>query len=173
MMNGSRYGLRGLALALAVLCLSLPVADAHRQGLPLTRIEWNARTQVWEVTHRVNIHDVGATIPAVAQMASLQTPETLNAIDRLIRADFAIIGDVELDYIGAERDGDHVYAYYELRAHELDVRIDSALLLKTRPVDGHAAPEACLVNVMAAGGLQSRVFRAGDGPEDFRLVPPR
>jgi len=160
-------------LAFAALVLMPPLAEAHRQGFPLTRIEWNTETQVWEVTHRANIHDFDVAIPALLQMETLQSAETLRAIDRRIRADVSITGDIELDYIGAERDGDFVYAYYELHADDPVVHIDSDLLLAERPAGQHAAPEECLVNVIAEGGVQSRVFRAGDGPAEFRLVVPR
>ncbi len=158
---------RWISMALAALLVAAP-ASAHRVGIPLTRIDWNARVGVWEVVHRVSAHDLDAALDKNIDAARLYTSEAGQAlIGNYAARAFRVQGkEVSLVYVGAELDADQVYIYFEMRAASETVQIDSDLLL------GEGETDFAHVNVNDAAGTASYIFDSESGAKPVSLRRP-
>ncbi len=152
---------KAFAAAIALAALASPAA-AHRLGVPVTTIEYNDRTELWEVVHRISAHDLEAVMVDLVPLDGLyDTRDGVLAIGRYVDAHFTIFGpegEAALTYLGAELDRDMVFVYFEA-ADLTPRRVDSDLLLVDDP-RAHA-----LVNIATPNGLETLVFVAADGPK--------
>ena len=162
----TKYAVQFFALCLMALVV-IPAAHAHRVGIPLTTIEWNTRSDTWEITHRLDMHDFDPVLTEDFSPSRLyETAGGLAHIDTYVRRHFAITGETELTYIGAEQDGDFVWVYYEMQA------IDQTLLIRNDLLMGEGATTSALVNIAGAEGLASLVFEEGDSAKPAQIQRP-
>ncbi|MEN0652238.1 MULTISPECIES: DUF6702 family protein [Hyphobacterium] len=155
----------GLALAAA------PSASAHRIHSALTEVRPNENTGELEIVHRVFFHDL-----EVALIESGMDDEApplgeiwLDSADRYVRDRFAIGIDgasLQLDYVGAEVDGQFAWIYYVTpMPDEYDgVTIDNRLLIDAFP------DQANMTNVIRGETVRTILQvpgRRGSGRVDF------
>ena len=110
--------IRFVLLFILAALMTVPRASAHRIGIPVTTIEWNAQTEVWEVVHRVSAHDLEKYFSGRADLNTLyDAPEGIAMLGAYSASAFDVAGtQIELSYIGAELDRDQVWIYCEMRA---------------------------------------------------------
>ena len=143
-------------------------ASAHRIGVPLTTMQWNAAEQAWDIMHRLSVHDVDSHFTGGRANDGLYTTGSgIEELGHYVAGKFHISGhDIDLTYIGAEVDGDQVWVYFELRAPAQTVQIDSDILL------GDGETSFTVVNVKRTEGVQSLMFGPRDGAQSVSLIPP-
>ncbi|MEO0421214.1 MAG: DUF6702 family protein [Pseudomonadota bacterium] len=104
---------------LAVLALaSIGAADAHRGPGSVTRIVWNPRSELTEITHRLHVHDAAV---GVAQVEGIERLDFASLEDRAraalyVEGRFAVQLDGEtltLRTLGAELRDDYLLIYQE------------------------------------------------------------
>lgn len=105
-------------LTLALLLLGVSVAWAHRAPGSTTRIEWNAREGLTQITHRLHVHDAAIGVAAVAGVSRLDltTLEGAALGALYVEERFAIEMDgrpVPLQTLGAELVDDYFLVYQE------------------------------------------------------------
>ena len=156
-------------LLASVICAALIAAPAmaHRLGVPVTSIEWNSRSSVWEITHRMSAHDFEAAQAPGFDLGSLSDADLQQKVSTYIQSNFQILGLMGLNYIGAETAGDHVWAYYELSGFDQPVLIRNQLLLDTD------ATSSSLVNIQTGGELRSLNFNAESDWSSVTLARPK
>ncbi len=160
---------RALLLAcLLVLGAALP-AFAHRIGIPVTTIEYNAASRTWEIMHRMSVHDFDKAMEDAAHSSRLYTSkEGLAEIHAYVSGHFNITGKgADMRFIGAELDRDMVWVYFELSGQASIVEIDDDLLMGTGQKTSHA-----LVNIAGKDGVTSLIFQKNDRPKRVRLIKP-
>lgn len=120
-------------------------AYAHRAHAGLTEIQFNPRTEEWEVIHRLFSHDLNDALDFEAYDDSplYETAEGLAMIQAYTDPLFALYAyedgamgrTLELGYIGAERDGEFTYIYYTLERFDprQGVIVDNGLLVDFLP----------------------------------------
>ncbi len=139
---------------------------AHRVGVPITTIEWNDRSDRWEIIHRLSAHDIedafgpGTDLGELSQLAFSQT------MAEYVQSKFDILAFMSLRFVGAEIDGDTVWVYYELIGRDQFVILRSQLLLETE------VTASALVNIETSQGLQSFTFDAETGWTFVKLERP-
>lgn len=155
---------RRVALAVLIACagLALP-AQAHRIAIPTSQANANPRTGTWEFVHRLSSHDVEMAFLQTGEDISglFDTPEGLDRIGQYVSARFSLLrreGPVAPAFIGAETEGEWVYAYFELPGLTEPVIIDNRLLFEVEPLTGMAATQALLNVRDGAGRLTTGVF---------------
>jgi hypothetical protein len=116
--------LRTWILALAGMLFLAAPASAHRVHAGVTEISVNPRTGEMEVIHRVFGHDLLEAVGEETEPAQtwLQTEEGLATVGDYVRERFRM-GDgagnlIELDYVGAEADGEFAWIYFSAPAPE-------------------------------------------------------
>jgi hypothetical protein len=142
-------------------------AGAHRVGIPVTSIDWNARQSIWEVVHRVSAHDLDAAFGSARTTRMLETEAGLSELGNYCAQNFSVEGQgLTINFLGAELEGDDVYIYFELSAPDQVLLIDSNLLSEAgQTVFAH-------VNVDGAAGVESYIFGHLDGPRKVALERP-
>ena len=157
---------RYLVLAVCFCSVGLS-ASAHRVGLPVTTIEWNPRSQMWEITHRIDAHDFNPMMYETTRPSTLYTtPQGQAAIGNYVRNHFSISGDLMTEYIGAEMEGDFVWIYTEMQAADQTIEIRDSLLMDK------SEDATALVNVKDKAGVTSLVFTAGEHSKAVELKRP-
>ncbi len=143
-------------------------AHAHRVGVPITTVDYNARAGAWEVVHRVSAHDLEDAFRGKTDLLKLfDTEQGVLEIGNYAASAFRIYGkDITLNYIGAELDGDMAYIYFELRAPDQTLALDSDLLM------GEGATSFAHVNVATADGIKSLIFEPETGAQSVVLKRP-
>jgi len=156
-------------LLAGVICAALIAspAMAHRLGVPVTTIEWNSRSSVWEISHRLSAHDFEEAQSPGFDLGALSEIDLQQEVFLYIQSNFQILGLMRLNYIGAEMSGDHVWAYYELFGFDQPVLIRNQLLLDTD------ATSSALVNIKAGGELISLNFNADSDWSSATLARPK
>lgn len=161
------------AIAFGVMASS---ATAHRAAIPVSEVKWNSRINVWEITHRMSAHDLSPVMWAqgVDLDGSFDTPETQLALGLYAIEQFSLRGErdeIDLSYVGSERELDQIWIYFELRTPDQTLFIDSDLLLDS-PETGVERPYA-LVNVWTGEETQSHIFGERDTEKPVRLIVDR
>ena len=157
---------RAILIALCVVVMLQLPAHAHRVGTPVTQIEWNERAKTWEIVHRLSVHDAEDVLAPGTDIGSLAQSELNSAVADYIQSRFHILGLMSLSFIGAEVEGDTIWAYYELSGTDQTVVLLSQLLLETD------ATSVALVNVETANGRQSFSFDANSDWRGLKLHRP-
>ncbi|WP_156823488.1 DUF6702 family protein [Woodsholea maritima] len=115
-------------------------AYAHRAHAGLTEIQYNPRTEEWELVHRLFSHDLHDAMGfnAYDDTPLYETPEGLESIRDYVDARFRLYHHSQTGmgtaytprFIGAERDGEFTYIYYTLGAVDPDqgVIVDNRIL---------------------------------------------
>jgi len=143
-------------LCAAALALTAGPASAHRVGIPVTTLEWNARTSVWEITHRLPAHDMELAFGGPVDLAQISDADLSAIVNEYVLTHFTLLGLMHLTYVGAEADNDYIWAYYELRGP------DQRVILRNRLLSGVEGTAGGLVNVEAGDTVQSLVYGDGD-----------
>jgi len=146
--------------------LSSP-AHAHRQKRAQTTIEWNARTSSLEVTHALHRHDAEK---ALAISGKIAKPDLTSLKSRALLAihlhEQFRLGDVEnrdiqLEIIGAENNGAHIYAYFEAKL----ANPPAGLIISNTILHDIYADQINHVNIDIGGSVKTAVFTRGDKPK--------
>ena len=158
--------IKSLALAIwAGVFLGAP-AHAHRVGIPVTTIEWNDRSERWEIIHRLSAHDLEDAFGPGTDLGALDQQELNEVISAYVESKFFILGIMTLTYVGAEIDRDAVWAYYELSGLDQTVVVSNHLLQEAE------ATSVSLINVETARGRRSLTFDADSGWSGLALERP-
>lgn len=147
-------------------CAALPTsAWAHRQKQALSRVEWNAKTKMLEVTHDLHAHDAEQVL---ARLGLINSPDltSLRARARLalyVQKNFKLATlegqHIDLTIIGAETGTTYAHVYMEA---EMDAP-PSGLLITDTMLQDVFVDQINQVNVTLGDNLRSVVFAAGDG----------
>ena len=158
-----------LAGAVAIVALASP-ARAHRVGVPITEITPNPRTGLWEVVHRLSLHDLEAQLisEGIAPTDFYDSAERDRRVRERIARQFGLEGRdtaLRLDYVGHETDRDFLWVYFEFESPDQAVEIDNTLLFEGNTATGHA-----LVNIRnGEGGVASARFAPGASRQTLML----
>ena len=155
-----------LAFALCAGLLFGQVADAHRVGIPVTTIEWNDRSQVWEIIHRLSAHDMEDAFGPGTDLGALGQSELNTEISSYVDSKFQILGIMSLEFVGAEIDRDIAWAYYELSG------LDQTVVVRNQLLQDAEATSVSLINVESANGRRSLSFDKESGWQGLKLERP-
>lgn len=155
-----------LAAALAgAACLAVPMpALAHRKKRAITTIEWNANTNLLEVTHVLHLHDAEQ---ALARLGQLKSPDLTPLRSRAQLALYAqkqfsisqLNGDIiDLNIVGAEIQSGQAYIYLEAPLKS----VPKGLLIKNSLLQDMYLEQTNLVNVLLGTEVRSLTFFTGD-----------
>jgi hypothetical protein len=162
----------GFKLRLAAVCLAFfafsfllfPSVEAHRYHTSLTRIDYNEREKLLEISIQVFMHDL---VPTLEQKAKKridleQTPDVDNLILDYLAENFVFknkSGEVQrLNWVGKEIDADSVWLYVEIPWNE---NPEGSFLQNTLFFE--AFPEQTNLVIMRYGGKKADLlFKAGD-----------
>lgn len=145
---------------LAVL-MALPAA-AHRISVPVTTISPNPRSGQWEVVHRLSAHDMETALleEGAGGAVWLDTEAGMAAAQAYVEQRFAITGrsgDIVLDLVGAEVEGDDLFVYFEFDSPDQDIIVENGLMF-----GGTDSAQQALVNVGSGDGTVVSGFFAPD-----------
>ena len=158
--------IKPIALALcAGLMLGVP-AHAHRVGIPVTTIEWNDRSQVWEIIHRLSAHDLEDALGPGTDLGALSPQELNQTLSSYVEDWFQIAGIMSLNFVGAEIDRDIVWSYYELSG------LDQTIVIRNQLLQSAEATSVSLINVETRRGRESLTFDADSGWKGLKLERP-
>lgn len=146
--------------------LSVP-AHAHRVGIPVTTIEWNERSETWEIIHRLSAHDVEDLLGKSAILGELDQSELNSQIGGYIQSKFQLLGIMSLNYVGAEIDRDTIWAYYELTG------MDQTVVVRNQILQEAEATSVSLVNIETADRRSSLTFGSDSGWQGMQLTRPK
>lgn len=132
--------------------LSALPAYAHRKGIPVTTIEWNDRSNAWELTHRLSAHDLEDALGLGLGFEDLEPAKLSVLLRDYVEEHFYLVGVVSLSYLGAEEEGDDIWVYYQLTGFDQPVAINNRLLLDTD------ATSTALMNVTSGNETKSYTF---------------
>lgn len=158
--------IRAFTVCLILGILSATPVSAHRTGIPVTSIEWNERSNKWEVSHRLSAHDLEKVIGSGVDLNSLSDHELESAVSAYIQSKFFVLGLMFLQFVGAEVEGEYVWAYYELWGWGQTVVVSNKLLTE---ID---STSVTLVNVTAGENVRSIVFEQDAAPKRVKLQRP-
>jgi hypothetical protein len=127
-----------LASLAALLVLAAP-ASAHRVHAGVTEIAVNPRTGEMEIVHRVFAHDLMTALDRseLEAYSFLATEAGLERVGAYARERFRMANDdgdlVDLDYVGAEIDGEFAWIYFVAPAPDTPdaVIVDNDILADT------------------------------------------
>lgn len=145
-------------LAAAILMFAAASAAlAHRAHAGLTEIGVNARTGQMEIVHRVFAHDLHDALgyESIDDSELYELPEGLAWVEAWARSGFSlqtVSGEpVELNYVGAERDGEFTFIYFTAQPPEegSELVVDNGLLT------GLLDDQVNLTNLRGPDGVQS------------------
>jgi hypothetical protein len=135
-------------------------ALAHRAKAGVTTIEWNARTEMLEVIHRLHAHDAQV---AVADVMGVHPPDLGDlkpraALALYVSQTFTLAGEdgatIPLDIVGAEIEGAYVYIYQEAALPALP----GSLLVTNNILIDVFRNQMNTVNVKSPTGVKSAEF---------------
>ncbi|MEM9385320.1 MAG: DUF6702 family protein [Pseudomonadota bacterium] len=151
------------ALVALLAVASISAADAHRSPGSVSRITWNPRSGLTEITHRLHVHDAAL---GVAQVEGLERLELSRLADRAraalyVEARFAVElagKPVALRTLGAELSDDYLLVYQETeRRMSEEVRVANGIL---RDAFSGQINE---VNIHLGDGVRTLRFAGDDG----------
>ena len=154
-------------LATGVLAALPSTALAHRQKRAQTTIEWNARTSSLEITHALHRHDAEK---ALAISGKISKPDLSSLKSRALLAihlgeQFGLSDteerEIELDIIGAENNGAHIYAYFEAQLKNPP----TGLIIANTILHDVYADQINHVNIDIGSTVKTAVFTRGDKPK--------
>lgn len=137
--------------------LLAPIADAHRIEVPVTSIDWNPRSDKWEITHRMSAHDLETALGSNIDISTLSDAELSKLVCDYVEAHFQIIGIMFLNRIGAEIEGDAIWVYYELWGW------DQTVIVRNHLLAGADATAAALININNGASKRSVIFDVDAG----------
>ena len=125
--------IRGVLVG-GVLMACAASASAHRIAAPMTVISPNARTGLWEVVHRISVHDMEPLLLAAGVGTAGEEGEAalLAFAGDYVADRFDVEGTrapVRLDFVGAEVDGDFVFVYFEFDSDDQPVVLRNAIMV--------------------------------------------
>ncbi len=142
-------------------------AQADGAHAAFTVIEHNARTQAWEIIHRMMALDLEIALTArtgrVIKLEDMAESEDL--IASYLSDYFSLSsGDgaqMPLTWVGASAQGDTILTYQETPATQgvKDLLINTQILTDAHPTQVNT------VNVTYNGRTQTRIFTQNDGPQ--------
>lgn len=128
-MKTIRHTALGVLLMAMTALLVAPLAYAHRVGIPVTTVEWNAPSGLWDVTHRLSVHDFAEAIDGL-DTDKLDTAEAQTLLGRFVIDHFIMAGQndtLEISYLGAEEDADSFYVYFQVSSPDQTIEIKNEL----------------------------------------------
>ncbi len=168
--NRGRFGLALAVLSFVFFLNATTPVFAHRAHAGLTEIALSADGQEVEITHRLYAHDIEPRLFEAAASGWETTQQGVAKIGRYCAAKFlvAIAGEpLSLTYIGAEPDGEFIYAYFTALRPKTGTTLDVQNVL----LDDAFEDQVNLVNLTLNGQTQSQYFRSGDGAKKFIWAP--
>ncbi len=154
------------ALSGAACLLLLAVAEiavAHRAPGSASRIDWNARNGLTEITHRLHVHDAALGVAEIEGLArvDLTTLEGQALAALYVERRFAIEWageEVPLRTLGAELVDDYLLVYQEteIRLSDDDLRVANGILRDAFP------DQVNEVNLRLGRGVRSLRFSGDD-----------
>ncbi len=171
--------MRGKSFAAALVAIAAaPFASAHRVGVPVTEITPNPRTGLWEVVHRLALHDLESQLisEGLTMSEALEGAGRDTAMVERIASQFSLQGKsdpISLDYVGFETEGDYLWVYFEFESADQAIEITNTLLFEGNTATGHA-----LVNIRdGQGNVASARFAPADSRKSlalcFEICPTR
>lgn len=139
-------------------------AWAHRQKQALTTIEWNARTNILEITHDLHAHDAELVL---AKLGLITSPDLTGLRARAslalyVRKHFQLSTldgqALDLTILGAETDATYAHVYMEAELAEPP----SGLFISNTMLQDVFVDQVNQVNISLSGTVRSVVFIAGD-----------
>lgn len=140
------------------------LAWAHRQKQALSTIEWNARTNILEITHDLHAHDAEQVL---AKLGLITSPDLTNLRARArlalyVKEHFQLSTldgqAIDLAILGAETDATYAHVYMEAELPEQP----TGLLVTNTLLQDVFVDQINQVNVTLTDTLHSVVFVAGD-----------
>jgi len=148
------------------ICAALPVrAWAHRQKQALSKVEWNAKTNMLEVTHDLHAHDAEQVL---ARLGLIKSPDltSLRARARLalyVQKNFKLTTldgqSIDMTIIGAETDTTYAHVYMEAKM----AAPPSGLMVSDTLFQDVFVDQINQVNVSLGDNLRTALFATGDG----------
>ncbi|MGH1420455.1 MAG: DUF6702 family protein [Hyphomonas sp.] len=159
--------LRGL-FAYLLFTLFAFTAAAHRVGVPLSTIEWNANTQSWEVVHKLSLHDVEKKVHLMGETSDfLTTNRGQKWLREFVDRRFLVTGGpTQPQFVGIEYDADVVWIYYQIAPTDSLVTITSNLRFETDEKLYN------LLNITREDSVDSHIFRDGNQIIETKLGKP-
>jgi hypothetical protein len=125
-----RRGLRTLAaLAVAVIFGAIPLAEAHRSHVTLTRVAINERSGKWEIVHAIHYHDALRLLATIGVRDNVQ-PSSIEGrarialeIEKTFRWSTSDGRPLIPIAVGAELEGDNLLVYQEMTSPAAGARI--------------------------------------------------
>ena len=164
--SGFRYG--AVCAVLAVSLLSLPVAG-HRLNHSLTEVVWHAPSRALEITHRIHLDDGVLLLARLGSLDAVLDARTMARLLAYVGDRFSLVsevGDLRLDPVGAEIDGDVLFVYQECA----ETKPPLALKAANRLLQDYVPTHVNQVNVRIGGRVWSRSFVDGD-PAAWLIAP--
>lgn len=163
--------MRGKFFAAALVAIAAaPLASAHRVGVPVTEITPNPRTGLWEVVHRLALHDLESQLisEGLTMSEALEGTGSKTAMVERIARQFSLEGlsePISLDFVGFETEGDYLWVYFEFESADQAIEISNTLLFEGNTATGHA-----LVNIRdGEGDVTSARFAQSDSRKSLEL----
>lgn len=164
-----RIGLPHLVVVLGVLIGG--EGRAHGLESALTTIEYNERTNLVEVVHRISSHDLESTLERYfeADVDLAYSERTDRILEEYLKFTFSINksdgGVVPLTWIGSEQDGDTIWIYQETNGIENaeSIRIRNIILMND------STSRLNTVNVFLNNIEETLIFRGGDHEQEVPL----
>lgn len=160
-------------LSLLVAALAVP-AFGHSFYAALTRINYNARAGTIEVIHRLVAHDMEAVLSAAAGERLTFDGGTRARAEAdagaYLAAHFTLVaGDrpLALEFVGAELDGDDLFAYFEAPLATPPAR----LKVRDRIFTSELPQQRNLVVVTVGGATASAQFTRDSDEGPLALTP--
>ena len=113
---------RAIIFAIAMLAVIAPVSlRAHDADFALTTIEWNEAEDTLEIIHRLNTHHAfdAAALALTPSDGDFMSLKNLAALGLYVERHFALFDAqgiaIELEFVGAETQGDYALVYQEAK----------------------------------------------------------
>lgn len=120
--------------------LMAPGAEAHTFYIALTRIDYNARSGMIEIIHRLTAHDVAAVLSfEQGERLDFENFERMEGlVDGYVAAHFSLAADglaLTPEFLGMDLVGEELNAYYEapLAVAPRQLAIENSLFLAELP----------------------------------------
>ncbi len=159
-----------LGAVVFIACAWAPSASAHRVGIPVTTIEWNAHADAWDIIHRLSAHDFSDDVDGL-ENADFKKPETQIILGEYIIEHFTMVGEaegIEISFLGAEEEADSFYVYFQLVTEDQTVQIRNQLLAAGRGDDRRHA----LLNLNNGKATKTLFFTGNNTDQSLELVRP-
>ena len=152
-------------IAAGFLCLMLALpAQAHREPLSFTTVEWNAAEGRLDVIHRIHTHDAQQAMvrAGLLEEPSLQSLESRARLALYVGTQFRIAApdaDIPLETVGAEIEGHYAYVYQQAEIKTAP----KALYMDSKIFRDVFSDQSNHVNVKLSDAVQTLTFAPGDG----------